>query len=279
MVRIVKIADISCYVELLEYNNIEGMILFSELSRRRIRSLNKVVRVGRTEVLQVLRVDRERGYIDLSKKNVSPDDIEATKARYADSRTVHSIMRHVAQTVGKTPLELYEEFGWDLYERFPHALEGFKTAVVDPETVFGRYNLSPEVQELLLTNIRRKMAPAPVRLRGDFEVTCYTEAGVDAVKAALRKGLTLSTEEIPLKIRLIVPPEFIISAQTMYRDRGLTLMNETLNAIRQEIERYGGALLVKQEPRLVSDKDEAVLADRMVELEAQAGADDEGSDM
>ena len=33
-------------MQLLEYNNIEGMILSSELSRRRIRSVAKILRVG-----------------------------------------------------------------------------------------------------------------------------------------------------------------------------------------------------------------------------------------
>jgi len=45
-----------------------GMILLSELSRRRIRSINKLIRVGKQEVCMVLRVDREKGYIDLSKR-------------------------------------------------------------------------------------------------------------------------------------------------------------------------------------------------------------------
>lgn len=45
----------------LEYDNIEGMILLSELSRRRIRSIQKLIRVGRNEVVVVLRVDREKG--------------------------------------------------------------------------------------------------------------------------------------------------------------------------------------------------------------------------
>lgn len=49
------------YVSLLEYNNIEGMILLSELSRRRIRSINKLIRVGRIEYVVVLRVDKEKG--------------------------------------------------------------------------------------------------------------------------------------------------------------------------------------------------------------------------
>ena len=37
------------------------MILLSELSRRRIRSIQKLIRVGRNEVVVVLRVDREKG--------------------------------------------------------------------------------------------------------------------------------------------------------------------------------------------------------------------------
>lgn len=54
------------YVKLLEYDNIDGMILLSELSRRRIRSIQKLIRVGRNEVVVVLRVDKEKGEISLS---------------------------------------------------------------------------------------------------------------------------------------------------------------------------------------------------------------------
>ena len=49
------------YVKLLEYDNIDGMILLSELSRRRIRSIQKLIRIGRNEVVIVLRVDKEKG--------------------------------------------------------------------------------------------------------------------------------------------------------------------------------------------------------------------------
>jgi translation initiation factor 2 subunit 1 len=51
------------YVKLLEYDNIDGMILLSELSRRRIRSIQKLIRVGRNEVVVVLRVDKEKGMV------------------------------------------------------------------------------------------------------------------------------------------------------------------------------------------------------------------------
>ena len=61
MVNVRQIAEMGAYVQLLEYDNIEGMILLSELSRRRIRSIQKLIRVGKNEVVVVLRVDKEKG--------------------------------------------------------------------------------------------------------------------------------------------------------------------------------------------------------------------------
>lgn len=111
MVQVKSIAEMGAYVQLLEYHGIEGMILLSELSRRRIRSITKLIKVrcalkmsivhgftrlqgpncpesapplarrrhrhslhgapsqvGRQEPVMVLRVDKEKGYIDLSKR-------------------------------------------------------------------------------------------------------------------------------------------------------------------------------------------------------------------
>ncbi|KAM1584903.1 hypothetical protein ACFX1Z_037832 [Malus domestica] len=59
MIQVKNIIDIGAYVSLLEYNNIEGMILFFELSRRRIRSVSNLIEVGRIEPVMVLRVDKD----------------------------------------------------------------------------------------------------------------------------------------------------------------------------------------------------------------------------
>ena len=50
VVEVNSIEDMGAYVSLLEYEGVEGMILLSELSRRRMRSINKHIRVGKIEV-------------------------------------------------------------------------------------------------------------------------------------------------------------------------------------------------------------------------------------
>lgn len=79
MVQVRSIAEMGAYVSLLEYGGIEGMILLSELSRRRIRSVQKLIKVGRQEPVMVLRVDKEKGYIDLSKRRVGQEDLAVRK--------------------------------------------------------------------------------------------------------------------------------------------------------------------------------------------------------
>jgi len=147
------------------------MILLSELSRRRIRSIQKLIRVGRNEVVVVLRVDKEKGaslsmfystlnnahwdytgYIDLSKRRVSPEDITKCEERYTKSKTVASIMRHVASRSGGIPepekedhpdgeaavageteeerLEsLYEQIAWPVGKKYGHPYDAFKLAL------------------------------------------------------------------------------------------------------------------------------------------------------
>lgn len=69
------------------------------------------------------------GYIDLSKRRVSPEDIVKCEERYNKSKMVHSIMRHVAEKT-QTPIEtLYESIGWPLNKRFGHAIDAFKLSI------------------------------------------------------------------------------------------------------------------------------------------------------
>merc|ERR1712093_799577 len=140
MVNVKQIAEMGAYVKLLEYDNIEGMILLSELSRRRIRSIQKLIRVGRNEVVVVMRVDKEKGYIDLSKRRVSAEDVVKCEERYNKSKAVHSIMRHVAEKTEKDLEEINDMIAWPLYDKYGHAYEAFKLSITDP-SVFEPLNI------------------------------------------------------------------------------------------------------------------------------------------
>jgi len=270
VVVIVKnVGEMGAYVALLEYNGIEGMILLSELSRRRIRSINKLIRVGRTEVVVVLRVDQEKGYIDLSKRRVSPEDIVKCEEKYNKSKAVHSIMRHVSETCKVRLEELYQQFGWDLYKRFGHAYDAFKLIVSQPDKVLTQYDLRADVHKALLQNICRRLTPQAIKIRADLEVTCFSKQGIDAIKIALRAAEALSTKEMPVKIKLVAPPLYVMMTTTLNKDKGIALLNEACRQISESIKTKGGDLNIKTEPRAVSERDDRLLNALMETLEKQ----------
>jgi translation initiation factor 2 subunit 1 len=251
------------------------MILLSELSRRRIRSINKLIRVGRNEVVVVIRVDKEKGYIDLSKRRVSTEEILKCEEKFARGKTVNSILRHTAEVLKLTTdqefEELYEKTAWkldDIYKKPGYSYEIFKQCVTDP-TVLDVCEIPAEWKSILISNIKRRLTPQAVKCRADIEVSCYSYEGIDAIKNALKEGLKLSTEDKPIKINLIAPPVYVVTSSSLDREEGVKLLQEVIDKIKATIESFKGRFKVKMPPKVITDVDEAELARQMDLLEAE----------
>jgi translation initiation factor 2 subunit 1 len=276
MVNVRNVADMGAYVSLLEYNNIEGMIPLSELSRRRIRSINKLIRVGRNEVVTVLRVDHEKGYIDLSKRRVSPEDVIACEDRFNKARAVHGVLRHLAERKNYYLEELYVRIGWPLYRKYGHAYDAFKLAMQEgvgetgkEEDPFADLTIPQEIKDDLKLYIRRRLAPQPIKIRADIEVSCFTYEGIDAIQQALLAGMACGGEENnsnTIKIKLIAPPIYVLSTMTLEKEVGIALLNTAIDTIQKNIVEKGGKLDVKMAAKAVSVKEETELQAMMDRL-------------
>eukprot|EP00250_Pteridium_aquilinum_P009613 c18797_g1_i1 orf=463-1476(-) len=296
MVQVKSIAEMGAYVALLEYNGIEGMILLSELSRRRIRSIGSLIKVGRQEPVMVIRVDKEKGYIDLSKRRVSEEDIQACEERYNKSKMVHSIMRHVADTVDADLEDLYVHVGWPLYRKYGHAFEAFKVIVTDPDSVLSSLTrevkeigpdgvevtktvpaMSEEVKQALIKNIHRRMTPQPLRIRADIELRCFQYDGVLHIQESMRKAEAAGSEDCPVKIKLVAPPLYVLTTQTLDKEQGISVLNAAIKACTKEIEKHKGKLAVREAPRAVSERDDRLLQEQMQKY-AEANDEVDGDD-
>lgn len=265
MVNVRNIADMGAYVSLMEYNNIEGMILLSELSRRRIRSIHKLIRVNRNEVVMVLRVDEDKGYIDLSKRRVSPEDVAACEDRFNKAKAVHGVLRHLAERRKYYLEDLYERIGWPLYKKYGHAFDAFKLAISDDNDVdpFDEIDIPKDLKDDLKAYILRRLAPQQVKIRSDIEVSCFTYEGIDAIREALFAGMEQSTENMKIKINLIAPPIYVLSTMTFDKEAGIALLKKAIDTIEEKITSKGGKIDVKMAPKAVSLKEETELQEMM----------------
>ncbi len=102
------------------------------------------------------------------------------------------------------------------------------------------YHLSNDVQEALLKNIKRRLTPQAIKMRADVEVTCFSYDGIDAIKEALLSAEALSTAEIPIKIKLVAPPLYVIMTSALSKDEGLALLQKACDTIASLVKSKGG---------------------------------------
>ena len=130
--------------------------------------------------------------------------------------------------------------------------------------------------------IRRRLAPQPIKIRADVEVSCFTYEGIDAIRDALFAGIAVGGgdgggQSSSIKIRLIAPPIYVLSTMTLEKEAGIALLQRAIDVILQKIGEKGGKMDVKMAPKAVSLKEETELQAMMerLEMENQEVAGDE----
>lgn len=200
---------------------------------------------------------------------MSPEDVIKCEERYSKSRAVNSIVSHVAHKLDRPVEELYEKIVWPLDRTYGHSYDAFKLAVTEPAKVFEGIEIDEEVMKELQANIARRLTPQPVKIRADVEVSCFGYEGIDAVKEALRAGEAVSTENIPIKIKLVAPPLYVLVTHSTDKAGGIALMEQALEKITETIEKSEGRVVVKMKPKAVSAVEDEELAQLMARVERE----------
>jgi translation initiation factor 2 alpha subunit (eIF-2alpha) len=117
MVKIAKITAEAVYVNLLEYNNIEGMIKISEVSRKRFKSTKTLIKINEIVPMIVLNINTTHvtTYIDLSKRNISQEESEYCIERYNIGKKIYGIFK---QSIIKSLCEKKIKYDKDIYQKF-----------------------------------------------------------------------------------------------------------------------------------------------------------------
>ncbi|KAL6719756.1 hypothetical protein ACLMJK_001677 [Lecanora helva] len=211
------------------------------------------------------------GYIDLSKRRVSAEDIIKCEERFNKGKMVASIMRHVAEKT-RTPMEtLYQDIGWPLNKKYGHAVDAFKLSITNPD-VWAEVNFPSEVvKNELQSYISKRLTPQPTKVRADVEVTCFSYEGIDAVKNALRSAEALNSQmpDAPVKVKLVSPPLYVLTSQCLEKSVGIQALEKAIKEIEASIKTANGGLLIKMAPKAVTENDDAELQALMEKRERE----------
>lgn len=201
--------------------------------------------------------------------------------RYSKSRAVNSIVSHVAGKLSIPVEEIYEKAVWPLDRTYGHSYDAFKLHVTcvlffdmvltrsEAASIFDGLDVDPNMRKELEANIARRLTPQPVKIRADIEVSCFGYEGIDAVKEALRAGEAVSTEAIPIKIKLVAPPLYVLVTHSTDKTGGIALLEQALEKISKSIDKADGKVTIKMKPKTVSAVEDEELAQLMARVERE----------
>jgi len=155
---------------------------------------------------------------------VDPEDVTKCEERYNKAKAVHSVLRHVADQKKLRLETLYQRIGWPLYRKYKHAYDAFKIALAETgEDIFDSEGVEAdeETKNMLVSYVKRRLAPQPVKIRADIEVTCFTYEGIEAIRESLTIGEESGTPDVPVRIKLIAPPMYVMTSMTLDKDLGI----------------------------------------------------------
>lgn len=265
MVQVTNVTDTSAYVKLLEYDDAEGMIPFTELSRRRIRSIGRHAKVGNLEVAMVIRMDREKGYTDLSKRQVTSVERKSCDEKYQRAKIVTNIMRQAAQDSKKPIATCMTKVAWPLYAKYGHAYDALKQAVVKPEILAG-LDVDEDIREKVFLIISHKLRAQILKFQTDVHVTCYTKEGIDAIRDVLLAGQAQGKVEPALPVSIVVgaPPIYVVRTATDVKEDGFKKLEDVITVMTEEMKKRNGHVEVVVPPYVLGDDGSELKPDEAV---------------
>lgn len=242
IVKVIKVEEQGATCQLLEYDNLEGMLPCTQYSKHYVRSIRKLIKPGRQYVLSVMNVDTEKNYIDLSKKHVTKEEIEKTNDRFKKSCYVHTFLSNLARHNNIELVELYTLFGWPLYKEYDHAYNGLELIASHHELI-QQFHLNEPIIILIYTELDKKFAPKPITYITTVEVSCAGLEGVNAVREALVTGQNLADEllasnEETLEITVVKPPEYNLTIKTINQELAKSTIAQCTALIQSTIAQY-----------------------------------------
>jgi translation initiation factor 2 subunit 1 len=233
------VTDYGAYAKLDEYNK-RGLLHVSEISSSWIRNIRDFVREGQKMVLKVLRVDMEKGHIDLSLRRVTKrEKIEKIKSWKKD-RKAEALLRGVAEKVGLSNEEVYEKAGTLIEEKYG-LYEGFEKVVKEGIEVLTKIGVPEDLAKAFAEVAQERIRVKLVKVKGIIEVRCMKPNGVRIIQEAfLNAKKAEKTKDADVRFYVVAAPKYSVEVLAENYKRAEEVLQKVSQSVVSNVIEAGG---------------------------------------
>lgn len=210
------------YVTLDEYSNMTGFLHISEIATGWIRNIERYVRPKQKAVLKVIRVNKVRGEVDTSLKQVSGEERKSKLIEVKRSDKAVTLLDFIQLKLKLTDQEV-QEIEDKLLQKYEYLYDAFDAVSRKGLDAIQSIDLSQEIKRAIEEASKRIPAPL-VAISGVMEIKSKKPDGIEIIKntlanAEVNKGGASSTITYigAPRYRIVVKAEnFKIAEKAMY---------------------------------------------------------------
>lgn len=241
-----EVTDFGAYVKLDEYDK-KGLLHISEIASSWIRNIRDFIREGQKVVLKVLRVDMEKGHIDLSLRRVTKRERIDKMMFWKRERKAETLLRGVAEKAGLPLDEVYEKAGAPIEKEYS-LYEGFEKVVKEGTSALTKIGVPEELTTIIAEVAKERMHVSMVKVKGIVELRCMKPKGVKIIKEAfLNAKKTEKPREAKLRFYVVAAPKYCIEVMAENYKSAEAVLQKVAENIVSSVTKAGGHGVFRRE--------------------------------
>jgi len=233
------VTDYGAYAKLDEYNK-RGLLHVSEISSSWIRNIRDFVREGQKMVLKVLRVDTEKGHIDLSLRRVTKREKIEKILSWKKDRKAEALLREVAEKVGLSDEEVYEKAGVLVEEKYG-LYEGFEKVVKEGTEVLTKIGVPESLAKAFAEVAEERIHVKMVKVKGIIEIRCMKPNGVKIIRDSfLDAKKAEKTKDADVRFYVVAAPKYSVEVLAENYKRAEEVLQKVAQSVVSNVVKAGG---------------------------------------
>jgi translation initiation factor 2 subunit 1 len=225
------------YVDLDEYNGMNGFLHISEISTGWVRNIDRVAKVGQKLVLKVVRAEKSRREVDLSLRQVTNEERRNKLIEWKQKEKVMTILSMVKKKLAIDDRR-FSDVVAKLQEEYGTLYEALEDAAKRGEKTFASMNLEPDVVNEIVTAAREKIASPKYEVGSIVEMSSNAPDGIQQIRKALVAGMNASTVA-EIKMTYVGAPRYRVRVTADDYKQADKVMAAVLQKMEESIGKHG----------------------------------------
>lgn len=225
------------YVDLDEYNRMNGFLHISEISTGWVRNIERVAKVQQKLVLKVIRADRSRREVDLSLRQVTNEEKRTKLIEWKQKERAVTIAGSVKK---KLALEdgQFNEYVGKLEREYGSLYEALEAASKKGEKAFVDLGLPAPVEKEIIEAAREKIAAPRYEVGAIVEMSSRAPDGIQQIRNALDSALATSSSA-EIKVTYVGAPRYRLRVTADDYKQADKVMNSALERVQEHLGKHG----------------------------------------